>query len=109
MKLAIRVGWWANNSRPCVIDKPNRLSLCPGRAMTLPAERNETLTLKIPKSDEIARAIWQRQHAALPAESLSFHTQWRDQSVFPGNRSRTKISNETIVGHSILTKKIWVF
>ena len=66
-----------------MIEKPNGVSLCPGRDMTLSAERKEILTLKTPKAEEIARAIWQRQHAALPAESLSYHTQWRDQSVPP--------------------------
>jgi hypothetical protein len=37
--------------------------------------------LETPKAEEIARAIWQRQHAVLSAESLSYHTQWRDQSI----------------------------
>jgi hypothetical protein len=83
MKLAIRVGWSAKKFEVCVIEKPNGVSLCPGRDMTLSAERNEILTLKTPKAEEIARAIWQRQHAALPVESLSHHTQWRDQSIPP--------------------------
>jgi len=59
-----------------VIDKPNGVS-------TLSAEENGILTLETPKAEEIARAIWQRQHAALSAESLSYHTQWRDQSIPP--------------------------
>jgi hypothetical protein len=66
----------------CVIDKPNRFSF-PGGDMTLTAETNEILTLEAPKAEEIARAIWQRQHATLPAESLSYHTQWRDESIPP--------------------------
>jgi hypothetical protein len=66
---------------PCVIDKPNGVSLCPGRDTTLSAEENEILTLETPKAEEIARAIWQRQHTALPAECLSRHTQWRDESI----------------------------
>jgi hypothetical protein len=57
-----------------VIDKPNGVS-------TVSAEENEVLTLETPKAEEIARAIWQRQHAVLSAESLSYHTQWRDQSI----------------------------
>jgi len=60
-----------------VIDKPNGVSLWSGK----PAEANDILTLQTPRAEEIARAIWQRQHAALPAESLSYHTQWRDQSL----------------------------
>lgn len=66
--------------RARVIDKPNGISLRPGRDMT-PAEANEILTLETPQAEEIARAIWQRQHAALSAESLSYHAQWRDQSI----------------------------
>ena len=66
----------------CVIDEPNGVSF-PSGAMTLPADKNEIITLETPKAEEIARAIWQRQHAALPAESLSYHKQWRDQSISP--------------------------
>ena len=44
-------------------------------------EQNSILTLEAPKAEEIARAIWERQHAALSAESLSYHTQWRDKSI----------------------------
>lgn len=65
-----------------VTDKPNGVSF-PGRDMALSAEENEILTLAAPKAEEIARAIWQRQHAALSAESLSYHQQWRDQSMPP--------------------------
>jgi hypothetical protein len=59
-----------------VIDKPNGVS-------TLTAEENEILTLETPKAEEIARAIWQRQHATVSAKSLSYHTQWRDESIPP--------------------------
>ena len=63
-------------------DKPNGVSF-PSGDMALSVEKNEILTLETPKAEEIARAIWQRQHAALPAESLSYHKQWRDQSISP--------------------------
>ena len=66
-----------------VIDKPNGVSF-PSGDLTLPSEGNEILTLETPKAEEIAKAIWQRQHSALPAESLSYHKQWRDQSLPPG-------------------------
>jgi hypothetical protein len=49
--------------------------------MTLSAEANEILILETPKAEEIARAIWQRQHAALSDECLSYHTKWRDESI----------------------------
>jgi hypothetical protein len=62
-----------------MIDKLNGVSLCPGRDLS--AEGNEILTLEAPKAEEIARAIWQRQHSALPAGPLSYHMQWRDESI----------------------------
>ena len=60
-----------------MIDKPNGVALWTGQA----AELNDILILQTPIAEEIARAIWQRQHAALPVESVFYHTQWRDQSV----------------------------
>ena len=39
------------------------------------------LTLKIPDVEEIAQAIWQRQHDALGSGALSHDVEWRDQSV----------------------------
>ena len=66
-----------------MIDKLNGVSLAPGRDTTLSAEEDEIFTLEMPKAEEIAKAIWQRQHAALSAESLSYHAQWRDQSIPP--------------------------
>jgi len=65
-----------------MINKPSGVSF-PGSDMALAAEKIEILTLETPKAEEIARAIWQRQHAALPAESLSHHKQWRDRSISP--------------------------
>lgn len=59
-----------------MIDKPSGIS-------TPLAEKNGILTLETPKAEEIAKAIWQRQHAALSVDSLSYHTQWRDQSIPP--------------------------
>ena len=59
------------------MDKPNGVALWTGQ----PAELSDILILQTPKAEEIARAIWQRQHAALPVESIFYHTQWRDRSV----------------------------
>jgi hypothetical protein len=39
------------------------------------------LTLKIPDVEEIAQAIWQRQHDALDAGAILHNVEWRDQSV----------------------------
>jgi hypothetical protein len=39
------------------------------------------LTLKTPNVEEIARAIWQRQHDALNSHAASYNATWRDQSI----------------------------
>ena len=39
------------------------------------------VTLKLPDVEEIARAIWQRQHDALDREAITHDLKWRDPSV----------------------------
>jgi hypothetical protein len=39
------------------------------------------LTLDMPDVEEIAKAIWERQHNKLPSHALSYQTRWRDESV----------------------------
>jgi hypothetical protein len=39
------------------------------------------LTLEMPDVEEIAKAIWERQHNTLPSHALSSQTRWRDESV----------------------------
>ncbi len=39
------------------------------------------LMLDTPDVEEIAKAIWQRQHDRLVAESLFYNATWRDQSI----------------------------
>jgi hypothetical protein len=39
------------------------------------------LTLAAPQVEEIARAIWQRQHDSLDRSALSYNAKWRDQSI----------------------------
>ena len=39
------------------------------------------LTLEAPLDDEIAKAIWQRQHDRLVPDAISYNAKWRDQSV----------------------------
>ena len=39
------------------------------------------LTLEMPDVEEIAKAIWERQHNKLPSHALSYQTRWRDESV----------------------------
>lgn len=45
------------------------------------ARKTGLVTLRMPEVEEIARAIWQRQHDALDAEAVSSSIKWRDQSV----------------------------
>jgi hypothetical protein len=42
---------------------------------------HSTLKLELPSAEEIARAIWQRQHDALVSDSISHRATWRDPSV----------------------------
>jgi hypothetical protein len=40
-----------------------------------------TLTIETPDVEEIAKAIWQRQHDALPPDAISNNANWRDPSI----------------------------
>ena len=39
------------------------------------------LILQTPNLEEIARAIWQRQHDTLGRDSIAYNTGWRDPSL----------------------------
>jgi hypothetical protein len=39
------------------------------------------LTLNTPDVEEIAKAIWQRQHDMLVSNSLFYNAKWRDKSI----------------------------
>jgi len=39
------------------------------------------LTFEAPIDEEIAKAIWQRQHSRLVSGSIFYSAKWRDQSV----------------------------
>ena len=41
------------------------------------------LTLDTPDVEEIAKAIWQRQHDTLVSKSIFYNTTWRDKSIPP--------------------------
>jgi hypothetical protein len=41
------------------------------------------LTLEMPDLEEIARAIWQRQHNALSENAITRDVEWRDPSLPP--------------------------
>jgi hypothetical protein len=71
---ALRVLWLmienSNGFHP-----PQSLSGSLGRADPL------VLTLEMPDVEEIAKAIWERQHNKLRSHALSYQTRWRDESV----------------------------
>jgi len=39
------------------------------------------LTLETPNVEEIAKAIWQRQHDTLPPDAISNDVKWQDQTI----------------------------
>jgi hypothetical protein len=65
-----------------MIEKPNGVPICSRDNETvLPQANPSVLTLEAPDLEEIARAIWQRQHDALVPEAISYSAKWRDQSI----------------------------
>jgi len=65
-----------------MVDNPNRVSFCPknNEALFLQVDHS-ILTLETPNAEEIARAIWQRQHDALVSDAIFHNAKWRDQSI----------------------------
>ena len=62
-----------------MINTPNRTS--PRSANDEPKYYPLILTLELPSVEEIAKAIWKRQHEALNTHALSYNAQWRDLSI----------------------------
>ena len=63
-------------------DKPNSAPFCPkGNQATFLQANSLILELEIPDIEEIAKAIWQRQHDALVSETIAYNAKWRDQSI----------------------------
>ena len=67
-----------------MIDKPKSVPYCSSNneAIFIPSDTS-ILTLEIPDAEEIAKAIWQRQHDTLDSDRLFSRATWRDQSVPP--------------------------
>jgi hypothetical protein len=57
-----------------------------------------TLTFGIPSIEEIATAIWQRQHSKLGLDAIHYDTKWREQS-FPS----IFWDNFVLDAHAVLT------
>jgi hypothetical protein len=65
-----------------MIDNPNDVTICSRSNETRFFQVNPSiLTLEAPDIEEIAKAIWQRQHDALESDAISYNVNWRDQSV----------------------------
>ncbi len=52
------------------------------------------LTFEMPIDEEIAKAIWQRQHYRLTSDAIFYNAKWRDPSV-PSARSLLTIVAKT--------------
>jgi hypothetical protein len=65
-----------------MVDNPNDVRFCPKNNETFFLQvDHSTLTMETPNVEEIARAIWQRQHDTLTSEAIFFDAKWRDQSI----------------------------
>ena len=65
-----------------MIDKPNGVPICSRSNETIFEEVDpSTLTLETPDVEEIARAIWERQHDTLAPGAIHNNLKWRDQSM----------------------------
>lgn len=62
--------------------KPNSGAFLLSNSETIFTQNDpRTLTLTIPDVEEIARALWQRQHDTLNTEAITYGLKWRDRSV----------------------------
>jgi hypothetical protein len=65
-----------------MIDTPNGVPICSRNNEPIPLQVGPSiLMLETPNVEEIARAIWQRQHDALVSDAISYNVKWRDQSI----------------------------
>jgi hypothetical protein len=65
-----------------MIDKQNGVPICSTSNEPTPLQVDiSILTLETPDVEEIAKAIWQRQHDALAPDAVYNNLRWRDQSI----------------------------
>jgi hypothetical protein len=64
-----------------MIENSNGLHTRPSFDETFAPTAPPVLTLEMPDVEEIAKAIWERQHNKLPSHALSYQTRWRDESI----------------------------
>ena len=62
-----------------MIEPADRASLC--SSYNEPRAYPSILTLATPDIEDIARAIWERQHDELGPEAVAYHARWRDPSI----------------------------
>jgi hypothetical protein len=78
--LRIRLGYRSDQH---LVGMPGGVTSCSKRKVPIPLQVGRPiLTFETPDAEEIARAIWQRQHA-LGSQALSHNAKWRDQSIPP--------------------------
>ena len=65
-----------------MIDRPKGAPFCSRNNETIFfQDHSSILTLRTPNVEDIARAIWQRQHDALFSDAITHNVKWRDQSI----------------------------
>ena len=60
---------------------PNGSPRCQIKGAFFSQGDHSLLTLETPSVEEIAKAIWQRQHDALGSDAIFCNVEWRDQSI----------------------------
>jgi hypothetical protein len=62
------------------MENSNGLHARPGFNESFESRDPQVITLEMPDTEEIARAIWERQHNKLPSNALSYQARWLDES-----------------------------
>jgi hypothetical protein len=65
-----------------MVDKSKNVPFCSRNNEAIFFQVNSSiLTLDTPDVEDIAKAIWQRQHDTLDSNSIFYNTTWRDKSI----------------------------
>jgi hypothetical protein len=65
-----------------MVDNRFGVSICSENEEAVPLQADQSIfMLEAPSVEEIARAIWQRQHDTLSPEAIHYNAEWRDQSL----------------------------
>jgi hypothetical protein len=66
-----------------MVAKSKRTPLRAGMRTRTFTPTDPLLTYSLPEPEEIARAIWHRQHSTLLPDAISYNVKWRDLSIPP--------------------------